>query len=126
MSESDPSDADPQNEPVLIFVHRERNEAYFGPKDSIGDDWDDHFWSYNAGKPYRWDVRVVWIDGYWDRADDGFSVNEVNAGRAPWLWSPDHCVAVAAGVTVDEFCRLIGAGQGLTWVVPDHVIPREG
>ena len=114
--------------PRLGFVHSDRNEAYFFVEKPRGDDLDDGYWPYNAGIPYNYAVRVVWVDSgsivYFDleRANEKYSVEEINAGAVPWLSDRTHKRYLSAGATVEEFMDFVRAAGGIPVVIPELTV----
>lgn len=103
--------------------------AYFTTnslKDQWGDDWNDAPYEYNAGEPYEWaeyrkvpeyEIMKVAFDGDLLPPGDGFtnspySVDTINKGVVPWLRTWDGDIRIFAGVTLEEFKRLIKDAGG--------------
>ena len=122
---------DTTNEPVLCYV--EDSWAFFTTQplaDQWGDDWNDAPYEHNAGEPYmwregydeaaRWDiVKVAW-EGPFDTPSEHhfnspYSVQAINGGAVAWLSASrysDNTKSVQAGVTLDEFCRIVTDAGG--------------
>lgn len=85
-----------------------------------GDDWNDAPADCNAGDPYEgdgWDLLRVAHCSPYSSQDGCWSVDEINAGAAPWLYDffGDQ-PPIFAGVTFDEFCAAIKASGGTVYV----------
>ncbi len=122
---------------VLCYIHG--MTAFFTncPLDKQwGDDWDDAPYEHNAGKPYEW--SQYYLDRYgipeytiitvmFDASElqtpeehaggnSVYSVAAINRGDIAWLsaprWASDDHKPIHAGVTIDEFKRLIWAAGG--------------
>lgn len=116
----------------LCFVSG--NFAYFTSKpldEQTGDDWDDAPYEHNAGYPYDMDnsdiIRILAYNcGCLETPAEftgqgGVSVDEINSGKVAWFSSPSYVkkedrVVIHAGVTMDEFKRLIKKAKGTVFV----------
>ena len=112
-------------DPTLCYID-DGVWAYFTtlPLDeATGDDWDDAHYELNAGAPYAQDGAVptrIAFDGDFDEPCDhgSWSVDQINAGRIPWLAAPyvmPPCV-IYAGTSLSEFKRLIREAGGRIFV----------
>lgn len=108
----------------LCYVYN--GDAYFtdapltGEGMVWGDDWNDAPYEHNAGTPYNYS-QMVKFSGPFDEPKDGhynspYSVEEINAGRAPWLWSWTKKEALHAGASVEEFKAYVRRNGGSIWV----------
>lgn len=102
--------------------------AYFTTKplnEQWGDDWDDAPYEHNAGRPYEdagHEIIKVAFDGPFIEPCDGvinspYCVQQINRKHVAWLrpckYGPSpEAEPIFAGVTIDEFCRLVVAGGG--------------
>lgn len=129
----------------MNLVYVEDNFAWFctEPEHAWGDDWNDAPHDCNAGHPYL-DRGGDWAKVAWDgdleivgvHLGDGvgrwgyLSVQDINAGKAPWLVqvqygmpSDDHLiplgVTIPAGVSPAEFERLVGEAGGRVYYPRD-------
>ena len=71
---------------------------------------------YTDGKP-NWQIRKVAFDGWWDLPGENmcnspYSVQDINSGAAAWLYNSCKKISIMAGVSIDEFKRLIKEGDG--------------
>jgi hypothetical protein len=106
-------------------------QAYFTTQplqDQWGDDWDDAPYELNAEEPYNWKTGtdephsifvVVFNRGqYWCPCDghlnSPWSVQDINAGRIPWLSSEKH-PTMMAGCRFAQFSELISAADGTVY-----------
>ena len=101
-------------------------DAYFterpltGEGKEWGDDWNDAPYEYNAGTPYYYS-KVVKFSGGFEEPKDGhhnspFSVEDINAGRTPWLWHYGNKEALYAGASVEEFKDYVRRNGGTIWI----------
>lgn len=119
-------------EPVLCYVREPW--AFFTTRllfEQWGDDWSDAPYEHNAGYPYTfsahdakqgtppWEIVRVAYDGDMETPADlgmSISVEEVNAGRVPWLQTSRRrsglVVVIPAGTAMDRFCELVRAAGG--------------
>ena len=120
----------------LCFI--DEDQAYFTTQplaDQWGDDWDDAPYQFNAGLPYdpqdaeTWEIILVVWKGPWSPpalvAGD-WSVEEINAKKAPWL-SPETRTfpvfpAIWAGTSLREFVRMIHRGGGKIWLPAEYLL----
>ena len=122
-----------EREPILCYV--DGAWAWFTTadlKDQWGDDWDDAPYQHNAGPPYEWASRrevpeyelsrVAWSGPFGTPGDltDSYSVEDINAGKVPWLasgwYSTNETVVIPAGTTYSDFIRFVHAGGGEVYV----------
>jgi hypothetical protein len=118
-------------EPVLCYV--DGPWAWFTTSSidkQWGDDWNDAPYQANAGDPYPWRpeygvpeyrLQVVAWSGPFEAPYDytNLSVEDINAGLAPWLRSSpwvDKKVAIPAGVTLREFKKRLVASGGKVYM----------
>jgi hypothetical protein len=115
-------------EPKLVYIDPDLPVAYFSLASSPwGDDWDDVPYEHNAGKPYDWSVRVVYLDTDLitprdNTVNSDYSVEMINKGAIAWLRSPSyakHKVVISAGVTITQFVEKIKFVDGIAIVVPE-------
>ena len=120
------------SEARLCYIRN--NIAFFTTQaieDQWGDDWNDAPYEHNAGDPYDWwegsekpryeIIRVHFeapMETPANKAWSGnsrYSVDEINAKHVAWL-APNNEIKWAepifAGVTIDEFMRLIWKAGG--------------
>lgn len=124
-------------EKTAVLCYVENSWAFFTTRrlvDQWGDDWDDVPYESNAGRPYEWHsessdepweiIKVAW-DGPFNTPDymhhnSPWSVQSINAGAVAWLntarWVHKHPVSIPAGVTLEEFQRLINKGGGRVYL----------
>jgi hypothetical protein len=119
------------SEPVLCYVSG--SWAYFTTQPlekQWGDDWNDAPYEHNAGRPYewrdyngepRWEIVDVVFEGDFKEACEGhlnspFSVEDINAGKCPWLRAWDGSLAIMAGTPVSQFKRLVKDSGGRVFV----------
>lgn len=131
------------------LVYCEESWAFFTTREdwqeSWGDDWNDAPYEHNAGRPYAWrdgDTRPQWEIvqvGYdhadlllpnWGHLNSPLSVEEINAGAAPWLAEPSwatHGVNLHAGVDLIEFVTAVQkiGGTVFTALAPMHAKDRS-
>ena len=114
------------NKEKLCYI--EGNFAYFTTQDlkkQWGDDWNDAPMDCNAGPPYEWAehrnvpfyklVRVAFYCFDLEIPHD-VSVQAVNRGAQPWLFTWDYKVTIPAGVTIEEFKALVREAGGEVFV----------
>lgn len=113
-------------------------------KDQWGDDWNDAPYEHNAGCPYEWKSyrecpeyklqRVVFHDAILDtpcgfaNGNSAYSVEDINSGKVAWLatprWTQSNVnVSIHAGVSIDEFERLIRLSGGNIYVPKPAELP---
>lgn len=133
--------SDTIKQPRLCFV--KGSWAYFTTRpidQQNGDDWDDAPYEHNAGEPYGfsehdakqgkepWTITIVAWRGPLEQPCSNFcnspwSVDQINAGVVAWLatstWHTGPKVAIHAGVTIDEFRRLIRKGGGSVYTLDE-------
>lgn len=112
------------HEPFAYFVNASIDEIW-------GDDWNDAPYEHNAGEPYERDGQYcikVAFDGPFQtpasmaNGNSQYSVQAINAGAVAWLTNSQYrpsdkpLVNIRAGVTIDEFVRLIQAGGGAAYL----------
>lgn len=110
----------------LCYVNE--NIAWFTTaalEDQWGDDWNDVPMECNAGVPYEWQVyrnvppyklmRLAFFCPELDMLYD-VSVQQINQGLHTWLFTYDYKVAIPAGVTPEEFKRLVREAGGEVFV----------
>lgn len=109
-------------------------------KDQWGDDWNDAPYEHNAGPPYYWyserkcphyEIRkLAYYGGLNTPADfacgnSPYSVEQINAGAVAWLatdkWHEGPAVSIPAGVTIDDFVRLVERAGGEVFVKLERV-----
>jgi hypothetical protein len=120
-------------EPKLVYIDPDIPVAYFSEGDAWGDDWDDAPYEHNAGTPYDWTTRVVYLDTDLEspcsnKLNSDYSVEQINKGMIPWLRTPTwykHIVVIPAGVTVQEFIDKIRAADGIAIIVPEKEVTSE-
>jgi hypothetical protein len=121
---------------VLCYV--DGSFAYFTTQpleEAWGDDWNDAPYEHNAGTPYgpfkgregdweqdgspKWEIIKVAYDGWLSEArerhpDSPLSVQDINAGRAPWLVDKHgrSGVKIQAGTSLREFIELVKKADG--------------
>ena len=104
-------------------------DAYFtelplaGEGSVWGDDWNDAPYEHNAGTPYNWSLKLKYDDGdSWfeepksNHFNSPFSVEDINAGRTPWLWNNSTKDPLYAGATPQEFKDYIRRNGGVVYV----------
>lgn len=92
----------------------EDNTAYFTrkPLDEVwGDDWDDAPYEHNAGRPYEYDLTIMFQgdnlrDPSYMRYNSPYSVRAINSGATAWLTDGEN-VSIQAGVSPEEFIELV-------------------
>lgn len=120
-------------EAQLCLIH-ERNTAWFTTQplaEQRGEGWHQKPYNCNACRPHGydhtrdqsapWEIFAVQFDGnFLQPADLAFnvnlSVNDINAGLAPWLWSKDRKVVIWAGTNLLEFVRQVIAAGGVVYL----------
>lgn len=129
-------------EPVLCYV--EGSWAYFTTQDlekQWGDDWNDAPYDCNAGSPYapygkdeHWEITRVAFDVNLDAPCEGvlncrWSVEDINAGKVPWLRSPDYAkesVRIMAGTPLLAFIEVVQQNGGRVYMEVPPVAAQEG
>lgn len=137
----------PMSEFKLCYV--DGNFAYFTTQEldkQWGDDWDDAPYEHNADLPYKfdshdkdrgvepWEIAEVCFDADLEtpatcayQGNSRYSVKAINAGAVAWLvtpkWRSGEFVAINAGVTIDEFKRLVRKAGGKIYVLEE--VPNE-
>jgi hypothetical protein len=138
---------------VLCYV--EGAFAYFTTQPlekQWGDDWNDAPYEHNAGRPYewredydgkngkpRWEITKVAFESPLETPSDmgginsGWSVEQINAKETAWLTDPAYGQrpritrpVVWAGVTIDEFIRLIETEGGTVYLPRADTMGQEG
>lgn len=133
-------------EPVLCYI--DWPFAYFTTRPlekQTGDDWNDAPYEHNAGRPYEWHERLDADIPKWEiikvafttdletpscvsQPNSPWSVDDINAGRTAWLLDPKYghrpdseryTREVEAGVTLDEFTRIIQSRGGTVYVAAE-------
>jgi hypothetical protein len=107
---------------VLRYIDRHAPVAYFCEPDVWGDDWNDRPWEHNAGRPYSYITRVVYLDTNletpgWNMLNSYWSVEDINKGAVAWL--SGYEVFIQAGVKVTEFIALIEQAGGIAMIVTE-------
>jgi len=121
-------------EPKLVYIDPDIPVAYFSfsaASEPWGDDWDDAPYEHNAGPPYDWTTRVVYLDTDLEspcsnKLNSDYSVEQINKGMIPWLRTPTwhkDIIVIPAGVTVQEFIDKIRAADGIAIIVPEKEVP---
>lgn len=128
------------NDSLVRLVYVEGSFAWFctHPDDAWGDDWNDAPHDCNAGSPYldrggEWEKVAFEADleiggtqfGSYPPFHPpapkyGLSVEEINAGKAPWLYQPSYghkqfpepLFEIPARVTLTEFIDLVQSVGG--------------
>jgi hypothetical protein len=117
--------------------------AYFTTREldkQWGDDWDDAPYEHNAGEPYEfhdhdkargiepWEILKVCYEAELETpasmcstGNSRYSVMAINSGAVAWLttptWSSKEMTCIPAGVSPDEFKRLIRKAGGKVYVL---------
>jgi hypothetical protein len=125
---------------ILCYV--DKPWAYFTSKplaEQWGDDWGDCPYEHNAETPYEDEpgqILKVAYDGKfdepceWHSGNSPWSVERINQGACAWLVparygnAPPEARPIPAGVTIDEFRRLIALGGGKVYECAAR--PTEG
>jgi len=119
--------------------------AYFTSADITkqwGDDWNDAPYEHNAEEPYEFDERwphdthkgdiiklafeAELMPPCYDYLNSPYSVQDINAGKVPWLrsssWSEGK-IAIQAGTTIRDFFKLVKEVGGIVYA-PSDVLPQ--
>jgi len=110
---------------TLRLCYVEEPWAFFTPRpiaEQRGDDWDDAPYQHNAGRPYGDDIVRVAFEGSFEAPKDGpedfYSVEQVNAGKVPWLCTwPTSEGFLNAGATLEEFRAFVRENDGEVYEV---------
>lgn len=91
-----------------------------------GDDWDDAPYQHNAGRPYPDyidSVVAIKDSGLFSpsssRRDIWISVEEINAGRVPWLKTPEYSkknIVINAGEKRKEVIQKVSKAAGKIYI----------
>jgi Lar family restriction alleviation protein len=125
----------------LCYVRHDR--AWFttapliGPARQWGDDWNDAPYEHNAGSPYSEKgetlTAVPFYAGDLVTPDDmvansRWSVEDINAGRTPWLKSSSYAggsIRIMSGASFNEFREKVRAAGGEVYAPwPDALLAR--
>lgn len=101
-----------------------------------GDDWNDAPYEHNAERPYEWqeymtrhgiepyEIKKLPFDGDFAQPcsytfNSAYSVEMINGGAIPWLWSPSYgvpAVTIPAGTNLPDFIRLVKEAGGRVYL----------